>query len=107
MPTLDAEVEAIRAFMATVPPMRPGTNIEELALPSHPLRHAPSPPITVIQAPQLPSQSPRVQHRRRIKDWLKAKLKVLSRQRVYKALEERTREETYEKILLEGESGKY
>lgn len=35
------------------PPMRPGTIIKEMALPSHPLRHPPSPPITLVQALQL------------------------------------------------------
>jgi hypothetical protein len=48
---------------ATFPPMRPGTIIKELALPSHPLRHPPSPPITLAQALQLPPQSPLVQYR--------------------------------------------
>ncbi|EPE29313.1 Ras GEF [Glarea lozoyensis ATCC 20868] len=43
----------------TFPPMRPGTVIKELALPSHPLRHPPSPPMTLTQALQLPPQSPR------------------------------------------------
>jgi hypothetical protein len=48
---------------ATFPPMRPGTIIKELALPSHPLRHPPSPPITLSQALQLPPQSPRMLYR--------------------------------------------
>jgi len=43
---------------ATFPPMRPGTVIKELALPSHPLRHPPSPPITLTQALQMSPQSP-------------------------------------------------
>ena len=37
----------------TFPPMRPGTVIKEMALPSHPLRHPPSPPMTLVQALQL------------------------------------------------------
>jgi len=35
------------------PSPRPGTVITEIALPSHPLRHPPSPPMTLVQALQL------------------------------------------------------
>ncbi|KAN0090356.1 hypothetical protein V8E51_018935 [Hyaloscypha variabilis] len=35
------------------PPVRTGTVITEIALPSHPLRHPPSPPMTLVQALQL------------------------------------------------------
>jgi hypothetical protein len=35
------------------PPIRPGTVIKEIALPSHPLRHPPSPPMTLVQALHL------------------------------------------------------
>jgi hypothetical protein len=35
------------------PPIRPGTVIKEMALPSHPLSHPPSPPMTLVQALQL------------------------------------------------------
>lgn len=34
----------------TFPPIRPGTVIKEMALPAHPLRHPPSPPMTLTQA---------------------------------------------------------
>ncbi|KAG0645362.1 Guanine nucleotide exchange factor LTE1 [Hyphodiscus hymeniophilus] len=37
----------------TFPPIRSGTVIKEMALPSHPLKHPPSPPITLVQALQL------------------------------------------------------
>ena len=37
----------------TFPPIRAGTVIKEMALPSHPLRHPPSPPMTLVQALQL------------------------------------------------------
>jgi hypothetical protein len=37
----------------TFPPIRSGTVIKEIALPSHPLRHPPSPPMTLVQALQL------------------------------------------------------
>ena len=37
----------------TFPPIRSGTVIKEIALPSHPLRHPPSPPMTLAQALQL------------------------------------------------------
>lgn len=37
----------------TFPPIRPGTVIKEMALPSHPLRHPPSPPMTLAQALML------------------------------------------------------
>ncbi|TVY34919.1 Guanine nucleotide exchange factor [Lachnellula subtilissima] len=37
----------------TFPPIRPGTVIKEIALPSHPLRHPPSPPMTLTQALQM------------------------------------------------------
>lgn len=38
---------------STFPPVRPGTVMKEIALPSHPLRHPPSPPITLRQALRL------------------------------------------------------
>jgi hypothetical protein len=41
----------------TFPPIRPGTVIKEMALPSHPLRHPPSPPITLVQALMLSPKS--------------------------------------------------
>jgi hypothetical protein len=41
------------ASSQTFPPIRPGTVIKEIALPSHPLRHPPSPPMTLVQALQL------------------------------------------------------
>ena len=41
------------ASSQTFPPIRPGTVIKEMALPSHPLRHPPSPPMTLVQALQL------------------------------------------------------
>ena len=37
----------------TFPPIRPGTVIKEMVLPSHPLRHPPSPPMTLVQALQM------------------------------------------------------
>lgn len=37
----------------TFPPVRPGTIIKEMAVPSHPMRHPPSPPMTLSQALQL------------------------------------------------------
>lgn len=36
---------------STFPPMQPGTIIAELGIPSHPLRHPPSPPITLDKIP--------------------------------------------------------
>lgn len=41
----------------TFPPIRPGTVIKEMALPSHPLSHPPSPPITLVQALMLSPKS--------------------------------------------------
>jgi hypothetical protein len=38
---------------STFPLVRPGTVMKEIALPSHPLRHPPSPPITLRQALRL------------------------------------------------------
>ncbi|KAL3428194.1 RasGEF domain-containing protein [Phlyctema vagabunda] len=35
------------------PPLGPGTVIKEMPLPSHPLRHPPSPPMTLVQALRL------------------------------------------------------
>lgn len=40
---------------STFPPIQPGTIIAELGIPSHPLRHPPSPPLTVDK---IPSNSP-------------------------------------------------
>lgn len=40
---------------STFPPIQPGTIIAELGIPSHPLRHPPSPPLTVDK---IPSGSP-------------------------------------------------
>ncbi|TVY62807.1 Guanine nucleotide exchange factor LTE1 [Lachnellula suecica] len=37
----------------TFPPIRPGTVVKEVALPCHPLRHPPSPPMTLTQALQM------------------------------------------------------
>ncbi|KAH6673208.1 hypothetical protein B0J14DRAFT_482432 [Halenospora varia] len=42
----------------TFPPIRNGTIIKEIALPSHPLRHPPSPPITLTQALQMSPDTP-------------------------------------------------
>lgn len=50
----------------TFPPIRPGTVIKEVSLPSHPLRHPPSPPMTLTQALQMSpptSHLPQVQEK--------------------------------------------
>jgi hypothetical protein len=44
----------------TFPPIRAGTVMKEIALPSHPLRHPPSPPITMRQALKLSPSAPNV-----------------------------------------------
>jgi hypothetical protein len=46
-------IEHDSMYNQTFPPIRPGTVIKEMALPSHPLRHPPSPPMTLVQALQL------------------------------------------------------
>lgn len=48
----------------TFPPTQPGTVMKEMALPSHPLRHPPSPPMTLSQAPQtspINAKTPQIQ----------------------------------------------
>ena len=45
------------ASTQTFPPILPGTIMKEIALPSHPLGHSPSPPITIHQALHLPQEA--------------------------------------------------
>lgn len=49
--TQESEQDVLSTYK--FPPIRPGTVIKEIDVPSHPLRHPPSPPITMTQALML------------------------------------------------------